>query len=469
MRRPIRIQILLPFAALLFAAVASMAFVASWLAAGRAEREIVGQLSGVLATIEQTSLNYSDSILMKMRGLSGSEFAALSANGRVVATTLPNIPARWNQVATAPVLTLETRLAQVPTINIGETTYLASRAKATGTPQVATLIVLYPEAKWREARWQAVWPPLVVGAGTILLMVALSAVIAGRIARRVRLVEQLMADLADGRFTSVPTTKARDELDDLVGSANRLSAQLAELQQTIRRTERVRVLAQLAGGLAHQLRNCVTGARLAVQLHQRRCSGTTTHGTDDSLSVALQQLSLTEEHVKRLLSLSRQREEHAMPGSVRAIMEDVLRLVGPVCQHGRVDLQAPQVGDMPLAWTTADTEGLRTALLNLVLNGVEAAGPDGTVKICCRESDSQLLLEIADSGSGPPESVRDTLFEPFVTTKPEGVGLGLSLVKQAIELQGGSVQWNRRANQTVFEVRIPQNAPTTIESAKLQS
>ena len=133
-----------------------MAFVASWLAAGRAEQEIVRQLSGVLATIEQTSLNYTDTILMKMRGLSGAEFAALSSNGRVVASTLSNIPNRWDPIATAPVLTLETRLAQVPTISIGDTTYLASRAKASGTPQVATLIVLYPEARWREARWQAV-------------------------------------------------------------------------------------------------------------------------------------------------------------------------------------------------------------------------------------------------------------------------------------------------------------------------
>ncbi len=463
MRRPIRIQILLPFAALLFAAVASMAFVASWLAAGRAEQEIVRQLSGVLATIEQTSLNYTDTILMKMRGLSGAEFAALSSNGRVVASTLSNIPNRWDPIATAPVLTLETRLAQVPTISIGDTTYLASRAKASGTPQVATLIVLYPEARWREARWQAVWPPLVVGAGTILLMVGLSALIAGRIARRVKLVEQLMADLANGRFTSVPTTKARDELDDLVGSANRLSAQLAELQHTIRRTERVRVLAQLAGGLAHQLRNCVTGARLAVQLHQRRCSGTAAHSNDDSLSVALQQLSLTEEHVKRLLSLSRQREERPTSGSIRAVIEDVLRLVGPVCQHGRVDLQAPPIDAIPSAWTTSDSEGLRTALLNLVLNGVEAAGPDGTVKVGSRALDTQLMLEISDSGPGPLESVRETLFEPFITTKPEGVGLGLSLVKQAIEFQGGSVTWRRQADQTVFEVRIPLINSTSAE------
>lgn len=454
MRRPIRFQILLPFALLLIAAVTSMAFVASWLAARRVEREIVGQLSGVLATIEQTSLNYTDTILLKMRGLSGAEFAALNADGRLVGATLSDLPERLDQVGLAPVLTAETRLGDVPTLSIHATTYLAIRARATGSSAVTTLVVLYPEARWREAQWQAVWPPLVVGVGTIVLMMAVSAWIAERIARRVRLVEQLMSDLANGRFSSVPTSEPRDELDDLVGSANRLSEQLAGLQQTIRRTERVRVLAQLAGGLAHQLRNCVTGARLAVQLHQRRCTASGHTGHDDSLSVALQQLSLTEEHVKRLLSLSRQREEPRTVGTVGAVIDDVLRLVGPVCQHGRVTLTAPTLDEVTAQWRTNDVDGLRTALLNLVLNGTEAAGPDGDVALACYIVDDELLLTVSDSGTGPPESVRETLFEPFVTSKPEGVGLGLSLVKQALDDQGASVGWQRDGERTVFEVRL---------------
>ncbi len=431
-----------------------MAIVASWLAARRAEREIVGQLSGVLATIEQTSLNYTETILVKMRGLSGAEFAALNASGKLVVSTFRELPKGVEQVASAPVLTRDTRLAQVPTVVIGDTTYLASRAKAAGSSSVKTLIVLYPEARWREAYWQAVWPPIVVGAATIVLMVGLSAWIADRISRRVRLVEQLMSDLANGRFTSVPSAAPRDELDDLVSTANRLSEQLEALQQTIRRTERVRVLSQLAGGLAHQLRNCVTGARLAVQLHQRRCGMSHSSTPDDSLSVALQQLSLTEEHVKRLLSLSRQREEPQAAGTVGAVVKDVLRLVGPACQHGRVALTTLPLDESAESYPTKDVDGLRTALLNLVLNGAEAAGPGGEVTLQCVIDNDDLIVTVSDSGSGPPESVRENLFEPFVTSKSEGVGLGLSIVKQAIDDQGGAVKWYRSGERTMFEIRL---------------
>ena len=65
-----------------------------------------------------------------------------------------------------------------------------------------------------------------------------------------------------------------------------------------------------------------------------------------------------------------------------------------------------------------------------------------------------MVLEVSDTGPGPPDSIRETLFDPFVTTKPEGVGLGLSLVKQTIDAQDGSVRWFRRGDRTVFAIDL---------------
>ena len=327
--------------------------------------------------------------------------------------------------------------------------------RATGSAQVTTLIVLYPEARWREARWAAAWPPLLIGAVTIVVMGLIAAWIAARIARRIRQVEQLMADLANGQFHSVNVPQPRDELDDLIVSANRLAEQLAGLQQTIQRTEQLRLLAQLAGGLAHQLRNCVTGAGMAVQIHQRRCSQTGTGAGDDSLDVALRQLSLTEEHVKRLLALSRQPDTQTRPGRVVDVIDDVLRLVDPVCQHSRVRLLPTEPRSERLqSVQIPDAAGLRTALLNLVFNAIEAAGNDGEIALSATVEGSTLSLEVSDTGPGPPDSIRETLFEPFVTTKPEGVGLGLSLVKQTIDAQDGSVRWFRLDGRTVFAIEL---------------
>src|SRR5437899_387230 len=124
-------------------------------------------------------------------------------------------------------------------------------------------------------------------------------------------------------------------MQDLAPSVNSMSAQLRELQNRIRHSERERLLAQLAGGLAHQLRNAVTGARMALQLHQRRCAASP---DDKSLVVALRQLALTEAQVRGLLSLGRGERSQPADCDLDQLVEEVAALVQPICEHAHVAL-----------------------------------------------------------------------------------------------------------------------------------
>jgi signal transduction histidine kinase len=286
-------------------------------------------------------------------------------------------------------------------------------------------------------------------------MAAISAWLAARIGQRVGTVQELLAAIADGRFPESPTadeSEPRDELDDLVASAGRLSDQLQELQQTIRDTERVRLLAQLAGGLAHQLRNAVTGARMAVQLHRKSCD----QSEDESLDVALRQLELTEQHIRGLLSLSRREPTPAQPGDVDDIVREIEQLTDPQCRHTHVQLTV--TASAVQGTMVTDAEALRGCLLNLALNAVEAAGADGRVEIVMNDKQRGVTIEVRDSGDGPPADVCDSLFDPFVTSKPEGVGLGLALARKAIESLNGSLTWERRSDVTVFRITLPVDA-----------
>ena len=101
-----------------------------------------------------------------------------------------------------------------------------------------------------------------------------------------------------------------------------------------------------------------------------------------------------------------------------------------------------------------DAQSLRAGLLNVVLNAVEAAGSGGRVRLWADRTDSHVCVHVADSGSGPPESVRATMFEPFVTSKPEGVGLGLALAKAVAAEHGGEVSWSRVGGETVFTMSL---------------
>ena len=119
--------------------------------------------------------------------------------------------------------------------------------------------------------------------------------------------------LAEGDFRPLPIPARNDEVRDVAISVNELARQLDELRRAIARAERLSILGRLSGGLAHDLRNDVTGALMAVQMHRRNC-----HTTDqESLDVALRQLRLIEDHLKRFLAAG-QPERRAVRCSTRA-------------------------------------------------------------------------------------------------------------------------------------------------------
>jgi signal transduction histidine kinase len=261
--------------------------------------------------------------------------------------------------------------------------------------------------------------------------------------------------IAAGDFREIPPDHHQDEIEELVNSVNRMAVQLRQMQSTIRQTEQTRLLAQLAGGLAHHLRNAVAGARLALQLHQRRCAGAS---TDRSLEVALRQLSLTETQVRGLLSLGRSERKAATTCDLRPLAGEIRALLEPSCEHARVvfDLETDTSADPRVS---IDVEELRAALLNLLLNAIEAAGEGGRVQLRIDADGGCVGIEVRDSGSGPPREIAESLFDAFVTTKPEGVGLGLALARQVAAQHGGSLEWRRDEGWTVFRLTLPSVGP----------
>ena len=94
--------------------------------------------------------------------------------------------------------------------------------------------------------------------------------------------------------------------------------------------------------------------------------------------------------------------------------------------------------------------------LNVLTNALEAAGPGGWVEVRWGEAPTQgVFAEIRDSGPGPLPDVASRLFEPFVTGKPEGVGLGLAVARQVAAAHGGAIHWRREADGTCFRIELP--------------
>ncbi len=465
LRWPIRYQIFVPFAALVLLAVALIAVTTAVLAARRSAEERIDQLHRVETTLADAGFPFTQNVLGKMRGLSGAEFVALDEKGQVVTSTFDRPLTRADLPDRLPASGPPKRLEEFETVSFAGSAYFAAVLPGNRPTGVASLLILYPQQNLNRARWDAAWPPLAVGLATMLLMLAISAWLARRLSRRIESVRALFGRIADGQFAHVEARRPVDEVHDLVRSANRLSDQLTAMQDRIARTERLRLLAQLAGGLAHQLRNAVTGARMAIQLHQRRC---TSRQKDESLDVALRQLTLTEEYVRGLLALGQQESHPPSPGRLSSIVAEIERLILPTVRHAHVGWSCDRIAP-DLDGEVKNGQSVRAALLNVVLNAIEAAGNGGRVRLWIDRAENQLRVHVADTGSGPSEVVQDNIFEPFVTSKPEGVGLGLALAQAAAAEHGGQVTWARVGGETVFTmsllVRPDRLRPAELESA----
>ena len=463
MRWSIRWQILTPFLTIVAMSIGLLTVLSLWQATRREAARTRERLQAVVETLTGSNMPLTESVLSKMRGLSGAEFVVVDAEAEILAGTLSGLkvqtglsvpgvkPATTGDTSSAAVVS-PVSLEQWPNADhvlIEGQDYLLARVAVPPPPAGRTLFVLYPAEKWAQARWDAAWPSLAVGTLATLVSLISGGWLAERMSRRIRRLQQGTAEVAEGRFQTRIADHGRDELHELAEAVNRMAERLQRLQESIRDHERRQLLSQLAGGLAHQLRNAVAGARLALQLHQRRCPA---GETDQSLRVALRQLSLTETELRGLLSLGRGAAAPRELVAIQTLLDDLRELVSASAEHAGTQLDVPRCPDG--LQVRLDLDGVRGAVLNLLLNGLSAAGPGGVVRLEAQVEQEAILLLVTDSGRGPPAGLEEAMFQPFVTTKPDGVGIGLSLAREVAIAHGGGLDWRRTAEGTEFRLRL---------------
>jgi signal transduction histidine kinase len=455
MKHSIRSQLLTPLLVALVAAVAIVAGCSAWWNLSRQMARLRAGQDDVVGVLERASFPLTDPILEQMARLSGQQFVVWDTRVfEIVASSFPEPPAG-----------LEPRLANwtesepavIDTIDWQGDSYVVRSARLRSQPW-QRMFVLTSRRSLAEARWDAVWPPLAVGAGTLLVLTPWLWGLTRTWAQRLRRIQQAVARIAAGEpaSPSADPDERDDELTALLADVHRLSERLTELQQELIQTERERLMAQLAAGFAHQFRNGVAGASLALQLHAGRCPS----ADDRSLAVARQQLTLLETEIRGMLSLARRvdspREALAVPDLVR----EAVALVQPAAEHRGLELTCDVPDHGPTLLGSRD--GVRAALLNLLLNGLDAAGSSGRIRVQAAADDDGWTLSVRDSGPGPSPDVAARMTEAFVTTKPEGIGLGLTVVAAVAHDHGGKLEWRRENGWTVVELWLPCHASRTV-------
>ena len=444
MRLSLRVRLVIPLAILLAGLVAGSVWSAA-ISSNRAKERVSNQIKEISRTLGNANFPLTRAVLEQTGSLSGAEFAFAPASGPTI-STLPRLERSDFPIDRQPTngdepigakIQVDGREFRVHTIALKEPHHNAG----------GTLSILYPEELLTIAIDDARRPSY-LGLAFGLIALALTLGLGQRLVGRIRDVEKRTRQIAQGHFQPIDLPKPRDEVRDLCSSLNEMAKQLAESREGTRRAERVQLAAQLAAGLAHQLRNSATGAKLAIQVHLDEHPD-----NGEALRVALRQLDLMESNLRRFIDMSRpQAAAHATFNLVHVI-DEVVAMLQPQCRHSQVKLDwRNETGPVSVV---GDVDQIRDVFLNLIGNAVEAAGPGGDVRIAVQCAAAAATVEISDSGPGPTEEIAARLFEPFVTGKPEGIGLGLAVARHAATAHGGEISWRRVSQRTAFTVRLP--------------
>lgn len=231
----------------------------------------------------------------------------------------------------------------------------------------------------------------------------------------------------------------------------RLSDELERKNRELARKNRLADLGQMASHVAHEVKNNLVPVTLNLSLLRRRLKGDS--GALDTLSQVEAGFQSLDATVNDLLSFTAHRQPQPSDFIVGALVEEVIESIAPQLEAQAVDVD---IDVPPNSVLSGDREMIRRAVLNLVLNALDAMPDGGQLVVTSYEGREALELEIADSGPGVPEQHRRKLFEPFFTTKGTGTGLGLAIVEHIAQAHGGTVTvTNCPEGGAAFTLRFP--------------
>jgi two-component system, NtrC family, nitrogen regulation sensor histidine kinase NtrY len=264
------------------------------------------------------------------------------------------------------------------------------------------------------------------------LTAALSDFAGGNWSRRIDRTGTPALSLAKGRAVS-PSTG--DEVARAVDAFNDMADQLEENRQRLVHLTRMASWQSLARKTAHELKNSLTPIRLTVEEMQARHPPAERAFMDQAVQIVVSEIESLERRVRAFSEFASEPEIRPEVLDINAVVHERVALLRPVHPDVTYELRLDTGG--PRAHAAPDL--VNGILTNLLQNAAEAAGPAGTIVVSTREDGERVLIDVHDSGPGLSEQVTATLFEPTISFKERGMGLGLSIAKKNALLSGGDV------------------------------
>lgn len=440
-------RIVVPFGLMAVVATGAAALVSLSFISNMLEARVESQIAKGSAFVSRSQFALNSSILPLVKEIANADVVTYGAGGVLLATTV--------DASRSPGL-VRAVIAGTPP-EMGDTAgnaYLLRPMTVDGTPylvayrsvaeQPGTVLAFIADTSDLALALRAARLRVLLVAGISLFLFFL---ISHFVARGVsRPIEQLLA-LTHASAESVslprePPATGDDEVARLGHVFNDMTRQLQTSQDALVRSEKLAVAGLLAARVAHDVRNPLSSIKMQTQLLRSRLKHD--HENQALLRALLHDIDQVESVVRGLLELARPGELKVRLTRLNEVVDELLRHLYAQMAHRKIIVEAKLEPGLPEVFL--DVERFRQALLNLIINAADAMTDGGTLRVgATRTQDgAMVVLDVCDDGTGIDPTVADRLFDPFVSTKRDGIGLGLVNTKTVVESHGGRVELSPR-------------------------
>ncbi len=255
--------------------------------------------------------------------------------------------------------------------------------------------------------------------------------------------------------------KELEELDvhisRLISRINQANEDLRKNRELLERSSKLAAIGKIAPALAHEIRNPLTAIKMLIysMMQEPGISNDKLH----DLEIITHEINRVEGFLQNFLKYARPAKPQMQIVQIVPVLKETLQLMQPRFRQNNINLV--EIHEQENLKIKADPDMIRQVVMNLVLNAVESMGQEGELRFSTliRDDDQgtgMFQIVISDTGPGIPDEIRDSMFDPFVKGKDQGIGLGLSISQRIAELHHGWISASNNAGKgATFTVHLP--------------
>lgn len=351
--------------------------------------------------------------------------------------------------------------------------FATSRARLDELAHATEQVRTYQAVKSQQLRAKDLYAFAIILGLTIIVAILIGTLLARSVTQRINALARATQAVAAGDLSVRVDEKGEDELADLASAFNRMLSEVEGSRARIEFLQRMASWQEMARRLAHEIKNPLTPILLVVEECHRKYEGESEGYRkllDTTLEVVDEEVGTLRRLVSEFSSFARLPHAELLPGDLGEFLRDQRERMlahadeADEARESVLDADAREAlnlqvltpeGPLPAAF---DRQMLGRVLVNLVRNAIEAGRERDSIEVIVRleEDRDAYTIFVDDNGAGVPEARRASIFDPYFTTKSDGAGLGLSIVKKIIVEHGGAIDVTTSPlGGARFRIRIP--------------